>query len=113
MQFDPRLTFMLLVGATVFSFAQALWALVGARAARRTVNKRLAVAERTGSLGDLVLELRKQRGLNEDGRSIFAWGWLADLVLRSGVTVQPQRWALFIAGAAVAGAAAGLFFTHN
>ena len=58
------------------------------------VNRRLATAERTGSLGELVLELRKQRGLTEDGRSIFSWAWLADLVMRSGVTVEPRRWAM-------------------
>ena len=113
MQFDPRLTFMLLVFATVFSFGQAVWALVGARQARRTVNRRLATAERTGSLGELVLELRKQRGLTEDGRSIFAWGWLADLVIRSGVMVEPRRWALVVMGAALAGGVAGLVLAHN
>jgi len=113
MQLDPKLVFMLLVFATVFSFGQAAWGLVGAGRARRAVNKRLATAERTGSLGELVLELRKQRGLNENGGSIIGWNWLADLVLRSGVQVDFRRWALFVAGAAVAGAAAGLYFSHN
>jgi tight adherence protein B len=113
MQIDPRLIFFVLVFATVFSFGQAVWGLVGVRQARRVVNKRLATAERTGSLGELVLELRKQRGLTEDGRSIFSWGWLADLVTRSGVTVDPRRWALVIAGLVLAGGFAGLYFTHN
>jgi tight adherence protein B len=110
---DPKWIFLALVFATVFSFGQAVWALVGARAARRVVNKRLAVVERTGSLGELVLELRKQRGLTEDGRSIFSWGWLADLVIRSGVTVDPRRWALVIVGLVLGGGFAGLWFTHN
>src|SRR5690348_6209245 len=105
--------FLLLVFATVFSFGQAVWGIVGARQARRAVNRRLATAERAGSLGELVLELRKQRGLTEDGRSVFSWAWLADLVIRSGVVVDPQRWALAIAGAVLAGAAAAFYFTHN
>jgi tight adherence protein B len=113
MEMDPKLVFMLLVFATVFSFGQAAWGLVGVGRARRAVNKRLATAERTGSLGDLVLELRKQRGLNEQGRSIIGWNWLADLVLRSGVQVDFRRWVLFVLGAAVGGAAAGLYFSHN
>lgn len=113
MQFDPRLTFMLLVFATVFSFGQAVWALVGARNNRRAVNRRLATAERASSLGELVLELRKQRGLTEDGRSIFSWAWLADLVIRSGVVVQPRRWALIVVGLALGGGLAGLVFAHN
>jgi tight adherence protein B len=110
---DPRLVFMLLVFLTVFSFGQAAWGLVGVRRARRAVNRRLATAERTGSLGELVLELRKQRGVTDDGRSIFSWAWLADLVMRSGVPVDPRRWALFIGGLVLGGGALGLFFLHN
>jgi tight adherence protein B len=86
---------------------------VGVGRAKAAVNKRLATAERTGSLGDLVLELRKQRGFREDGRSIFNWSWFADLILRSGVTVDIRRWVLVVAGAALGGAAAGLYFSHN
>jgi tight adherence protein B len=80
---------------------------------RRAVNRRLATAERAGSLRELVLELRKQRGVTEDGGSIFSWGWLADLVMRSGVTVDPRRWALVIGALVLAGGFAGLFFLHN
>jgi len=113
MPIDPRLIFMFLVFATVFSFGQAAWGLFGARQTRRAVNRRLATAERTGSLGELVLELRKQRGITEDGRSIFSWGWLADLVMRSGVRVEPQRWALMIGAVVLGGGVGGLFLLHN
>ena len=113
MPFDPHLVFYLLLFATVFSFGQAVWGLVGVRRTRRQVNRRLAVAERTSSLGELVLELRKQRGLTEDGRSIFSWAWLADLVIRSGVVVDPQRWAVVIALVVVTGGLAGLFALHS
>ena len=113
MQLDPRLMFMFLVFATVFSFGQAVWGLVGARATRKAVNKRLATAERAGSLGELVLELRKQRGLTEDGKSVFSWGWLADLIIRSGVHVDVRRWAMVIGGLVVGGGVAGLYLAHN
>jgi tight adherence protein B len=113
MPIDPRLIFMFLVFATVFSFGQAAWGLFGARQTRRAVNRRLATAERAGSLGELVLELRKQRGITEDGRSIFSWGWLADLIMRSGVRVDPQRWALVIGALALGGGAGGLLVLHN
>jgi tight adherence protein B len=112
-QIDPLWIFLGLVFATVFSFGQAVWGIVGQRQARRAVNKRLKTVERTGSLSELVIELRKQRGLTEDHRSIFSWGWLADLVIRSGVTVDPRRWALIIAALVVGGGVAGLFFAHN
>ena len=113
MPIDPRLIFLFLVFATVFSFGQAAWGLFGARQARRVVNRRLATAERAGSLGELVLELRKQRGITEDGSSIFSWGWLADLVMRSGVRVDPRRWALVIGALVLGGGAGGLFGLHN
>ncbi|HEY1752635.1 MAG TPA: type II secretion system F family protein [Caulobacteraceae bacterium] len=113
MPIDPRLIFLFLVFATVFSFGQAAWGLFGARQARKAVNRRLKTQERAGSLGELVLELRKQRGITEDGGSIFSWGWLADLVMRSGVTVDPRRWAMVIGGLVLGGGFAGLYFTHN
>jgi tight adherence protein B len=113
MQIDPHWVFLFLVFATVFSFGQAAWGLVGVGRARVAVNRRLATAERTGSLGELVLELRKQRGFKEDGRSIFSWAWMGDLIIRSGVTVDMRRWAIIVVGAAVAGGAAGLYFSHN
>jgi tight adherence protein B len=97
----------------VFSFGQAAWGLVGVGRAKRAVNKRLATAERTGSLGELVLELRKQRGLKEGGGSIIGWEWLADLVLRSGVRVDYRRWAMMVAGVVVAGAALALYVSHS
>jgi len=74
---DPHWVFLFLVFATVFSFGQAAWGMVGVGRARAAVNKRLATAERTGSIGDLVLELRKQRGFGEDGaRSSAGPGWV-------------------------------------
>jgi len=110
---DLHWVFLILVFATVFSFGQAVWGLVGVGQTRAAVNKRLATAERTGSIGELVLELRKQRGFAEDGRSIFSWAWLADLILRSGVTVDLRRWAMILVGAALGAGAVGLYFTHN
>jgi tight adherence protein B len=113
MSLDPRIGLYILVFLTVFSFGQAAWGLLGQRQARQAVNRRLSTAEQTGSLGDLVLELRKQRGLAEDGRSIFSWRWLGDLVMRSGVQVNPQRWAIVIGGLVLGGGLAGAFVTHN
>ena len=110
---DLHWVFLILVFATVFSFGQAVWGLVGVGQTRAAVNKRLATAERTGSIGELVLELRKQRGFGEDGRSIFSWAWMADLILRSGVTVDVRRWAMMLAGGALGGGAVALYFTHN
>lgn len=99
----PRLIVLILIFAAAFTAVQALSGLMTRAGARRKVNKRLAVAEKTSSLADLVVELRKQRGLTADGGR-EGWAWFTDLVVRSGLSFQPQRWALMaLAGAVIAG----------
>ena len=110
---DPRVAFLILVFAAVFAAGQAISGLVSVGQTKRAVNKRLAVAERGGSLGELVIELRKQRALTEDGRSIFSWAWIADLVMRSGIEFQPRRWAVMIAGVALIAGSLLLLLTKN
>jgi tight adherence protein B len=107
MPFDLNLkaaVFLILIFSATFALVQALSGLLQTGVARRKVNKRLVLAERLGSLSDLVLELRKQRGLNEEGDRRL-WNWFGDLVLKSGLTYKPRQW-LLIAG--VCGAGVGL-----
>ena len=110
---DPSVALYVLIFAAVFTAAQAAWGLLSVGAAKRTVNRRLATAERTGGLGDLVLELRKQRGLSADGKSIFSWAWFSDLVMRSGVVYDPRRWAMVCAGVALTAGIAALVLLKN
>ncbi len=95
---DPSIAFYVLVFAAVFTAGQAAYGLFSVGAAKRAVNRRLATARRVSGLGDLVLELRKQRGLGGDGNSLFSWAWVSDLVLRSGVPYDPRRWAMVAGG---------------
>ena len=108
---DGRLAFLILVFAAVFTAAQSLAGLVRVGVTKRAVNRRLAVAERTGSIGELVLELRKQRGLMEDGKGRA--GWLADLIVRSGLTFEPRRWAMYIGGLGLGVAAVVSYVSHK
>ena len=107
---DAKTAFMVLIFAAVFSAGQAGWSLVQATAVKRTVNRRLKVAEQTGSLGELVLQLRKQRGLGEDGQG--KRGFLSELILRSGVVYEPRKWALYIAALGLIGAGGVFSLTH-
>lgn len=110
---DPRLIFLILIFAAVFTAGQALTGLVKVGATRRKVNKRLAVVERTGSLEQLVGELRKQRGLTADGEVSRGMGWFNDLVIRSGVNVQLKaHLPIVLLGAALVSAVA-FMWTHN
>ena len=107
----PKSAVMVLIGAAVFLAAHAASGMVQSGISRRAVNRRLATAERTGSLGELVLELRKQRGLKEDGEG--GAGFLADLILRSGIVYEPRKWIVYIIGFGVAVAVLVFALTHK
>ena len=110
-ELDPRAAFLLLIFAAVFAAGQAAWGLLRVGVTRRAVNRRLATAERAGSLGELVLELRKQRGLKEDGQG--GVGFLADLVIRSGVPFEPRKWMLYALAVGLIGALLVFSVTHK
>ena len=113
MSFDASIALQILIFAAVFSACQAIYGLVSVGRDKRVVNQRLTMAQRGLALGDLIIELRKRRGLTEDGVGRFAWRWLADLVLRSGVPFEPRRWGLTMAGVALSGALTTFFLSHN
>ena len=96
--------FLILIFAATFAMVQAVSGLLQTGVARRKVNRRLVLADRLGSLSELVVELRKQRGLNEEGDRRL-WAWFGDLVLRSGMSYKPRQW-MAIAG--VCGTVVGL-----
>ncbi len=112
-EIDASFAFFLLVFAAVFTAAQAGWGLLRVATAKRKVNHRLKVVDRLSSLADMVVELRKQRGLTAEGERRLKWPWLADLVVRSGLAFDPKRWAMTLAGSAVGGAVLGLVLTRH
>lgn len=72
------------------------------------VNQRLKVQSQNESIADAVLELRRKRGLDENGNRIIQNPWFGRLVARSGLEYKPVSWAaMAIAGAS---AIAGLAF---
>jgi tight adherence protein B len=113
MSFDPSIAFQILLFAAVFTAVQAAWGLVGVGRAKRTVNRRLAMADRGLALGELIVELRKQRGLTAEGAGRFAWHWLSDLILRSGVAFQPRRWAVVVSSLALGAGLVAFFLKRN
>jgi tight adherence protein B len=113
MELDPSAAFFVLVFAAIFTLAQGLWGLMRVGAAKRKVNHRLKVVDRLASLADMVVELRKQRGIAADGSSRVKWKWLAELVTRSGLVYDPKRWMLTVGGMALGGAVLGFAATRS
>ena len=100
----------ILIFAAVFTAAQTAAGLLTSGRARRIVNQRLKVADQGLGVGDVVLDLRKQRGLSATGERLLRWTWLSDLIVQSGVRFQPGRWAVIAIGLGVTvGALVGLF----
>ena len=107
-----QIVFLILIFAATFAAAQAIVGLLQVGRVKRKVNRRLVLADRLGSLSDLVIELRKNRGLTETGEKRL-WNWFGDLVLRSGVVYQPRQWALASIGVGLAVGAVVGFMSKN
>ena len=73
---DASFAIQILIFAAVFTAGQAIYGLVRVGTARRVVNKRLTLSESGMAIGDIVGELRKQRGLRQNGEHRLAGpGW--------------------------------------
>jgi len=113
MKIDSHIVFLILVFAAVFTAGQAVIGLVTVATQKRRVNKRLKVAEKVDGVSALVMELRKQRGLDAAGERGKRLRWLSNLIVASGVAYEPRRWALYAVAIALAGGAAPAILLKN
>jgi tight adherence protein B len=113
MKIDSHIVFLILVFAAVFTAGQAVIGLVTVATQKRRVNKRLKVAEKVDGVSALVMELRKQRGLDAAGERGKRLRWLSNLIVASGVPYDPRKWALYAVAIALAGGAAPAILLKN
>ncbi len=103
----------------VFAFASAFMAMqsllgFGKSAVARTkINQRLKVKESQATVAELIVELRRQRGLDRDGNQRLSLRWFNDLVTRSGLNFQPVLWAGLAAGLGAVAAGISFFFLKS
>ncbi|MEO0465775.1 MAG: type II secretion system F family protein [Pseudomonadota bacterium] len=95
----------LALGAVVL-FAQGALSTVQRARTEKLINRRLQFQEKIQSAGDLIVELRRQRGLDEAGNLRLAIKWLNRLIVRSGLPFHPVQWMLISVAVAIAVAAA-------
>jgi tight adherence protein B len=98
---NVRLAFLILIFAAVFAAGQGLFGLFTVARQKRQVNRRLKTADKVEGVSALVMELRKQRGLTAEGRRGERLRWLSNLIVVSGVTYEPRKWALMAGAAAL------------
>jgi len=106
---DGPIVAYLMFFAVGFLIVQGLSGLFGQAQMNKQLNARLKAREKAGSVQQLILDLRRQRALNEDGDMSFSSRWFNQLVTRSGLTYEPGKW---IGLAALAGlcAAGGVVY---
>ena len=113
MTIDANLIFLVLVFAAVFAAAQAAIGLLTVATQKRKLNARLKVAQRVDGVAAMVMELRKQRGLNAEGEKGKRLKWLSDLIVASGLRYEPKKWATMALTAAVVAGGCVAVLTKN
>ncbi len=96
-----------LFGITVFLLVEAGYLAIAKRSSYvRKVNARLKLLGKDGDQHDVMVQLRRVRGLTDGGRYRLPLIWFNRLVLQSGSGIGLTRLAVLMAMAAVAGSGA-------
>jgi len=111
---DPIYVIYLLVAASAGLFAEGAYLLCfSGTAYRKSVNRRLKLLKDEPNRENILVQLRKERGLTGAGNYRLGLESLNRLVLQSGLTIGLARLLTFIAIGAVASFGLGLLFRGN
>lgn len=99
--------------ASAFMAMQSVLGFGKTAVARTKINRRLKVKESQATVADLIVELRRQRGLDKDGNQRLGMAWFNDLVTRSGLNFQPTLWAGLAAGLGAAAFGTCFWFSRS
>ena len=107
--FDPIYLIYILVAASAALFAEGFYLLCFTGASyRNNVNRRLKLLKGQGDRENILVQLRRERGLTSAGGYSLKSVNLNQLVLQSGLTMGIGRFALFVAVGAILAFAAAL-----
>jgi tight adherence protein B len=110
---DAKTIVMVLIGAAVFALIQGLTGVLSVATQKKKVNRRLTVANKVEGISALVVELRKQRGLDANGKRSQRLRWLSDLIVASGLPYDQRKWLTYVAGATILGSLLAGFLTKT
>jgi tight adherence protein B len=114
LEFDSIYLVYLLIGVSAALFAEGAYLLFfSARAYRKNVNRRLRLMADEPNRENLLIQLRRERGLTAGGDFRLPLVALNRLIVQSGVSVGLSRVALFAAIAAALAFGAMFFFRGN
>jgi tight adherence protein B len=112
--FDPVYLVYLLVAASAGLFAEGVYLLCFAGGSYRTnVNRRLKLLKDEPNRENILVQLRRERGLTRGGNYSIGIESFNRLVLQSGLTIGLKKILVFIAVGVVAAAGAGFAYRNN
>jgi tight adherence protein B len=108
---DPIYVIYLLIAASAGLFVEGGYLLLYSGASyRNNVNRRLKLLKDEPNRENILVQLRKERGLTSTGNYRIGIEYFNRLVLQSGVTLGLGKLAIFIAGGAAGAFVLGLIF---
>src|SRR5882724_8090522 len=114
LDFDPIYLIYLLVAVSVGLFVEGTYLLVfSGTSYRKNVNRRLKLLKDEPNRENILVQLRKERGLTSAGNYRAGLEFLNRLVLQSGLTMGFGKLFTFVALSAVAAFGLGLFFRRD
>lgn len=103
-----------MIGAAVFLGVEAVYFAISKRSSYvRKVNSRLKLMHKAGDQHEVLVELRRSRGLDSQGRYKLPLIWFNSLVLQSGVRIGISRLLMLMAMLAMAGGFATALAGHD
>jgi tight adherence protein B len=110
-EFDPVYLIHLLVAVSAGLFVEGVYLLFFAGSSyRKNVNRRLKLLRNEPNRENILVQLRKERGLTGAGSYSVSFEALNRLVLQSGLTVGLKKLIAFVVGGAVAAFSLAMFF---
>src|SRR5262245_32854053 len=113
-EFDPIYLVYLLVAASAGLFVEGIYLLFFAGGSyRKNVNRRLKLLKDQPNRENILVQLRRERGLSSAGGYSIGLESFNRLVIQSGLTMGITKLLTFIAIGAVVAFGLGLFFRGN
>ncbi|MEM7663189.1 MAG: type II secretion system F family protein [Pseudomonadota bacterium] len=110
---DGPVLLYILFFALGFLGVQSITGLFSQAQMNKQLNRRLKAKERAGSVEQLIIQLRKERALNEDGELSMSSRWFNQLVTRAAIPFNPGKWAVMSGIAALVAGGAVYHFLGN
>ena len=88
LEFGPAHVFYISLIVSAVLFAEAGYVLfTGGDNGRKRINRRMKSSETSLSQKDVLVQLRKERGMDADGNLVLSVVWLNQLIVQSGITI--------------------------